>query len=321
MKTEQPAIKKLFGNSTFREIHQWLRETLPPLGFQEEPGGDRGLYDEAKFKRSDVEVTFIYDKRENEYDLSAKAGPGEKGPIAGFVAWGPALFNPESRTETYQRFKNWLEEKPLQAVAPAESVPVEQTSSANPLGNSRKLSALQAHELTLSIGKVVGFTEEDLNANRNGEFPLEQRQKILLKNWWVVLIMALAAAYTLWMVIPMWLPSPAFIDGAVCFSVLNFGLLFFVLSVLYISAYGARGVFAALLGRKIEQGEGIALLSSGESGFGKSRRAYHTLTIPKAIFWEIPERIYNVLETGLCYHIYYVPRTRYLLSLEVLPQG
>jgi hypothetical protein len=115
----------------------------------------------------------------------------------------------------------------------------------------------------------------------------------------------------------MWSP-PAFIDDAIIFTIINFGLIFFILGVLYLSAFGARGVFTALLGQKIEQVEGVAHISSRTSGVGKSRRTQYFLEIYQAVSLEIPEQVYDVLVDGLYYRIFYVPRTRYLVSAEAL---
>jgi hypothetical protein len=175
----------------------------------------------------------------------------------------------------------------------------------------------QAREFTLLIQKVIGVSEEDLAANRNGEFPSAQRLKILQKNWLWVLVFVVIIAYFLWQVFSMWLP-PTFIDDAVIFTIINLGLMFFILGVLYFTTFGTRGVFTALLGQKVEQVEGVAHISSRTSGVGKSRRTQYFLEIYQAVSLEIPEQVYNVLVDGLYYRIFYVPRTKYLVSAEVL---
>jgi hypothetical protein len=123
-------------------------------------------------------------------------------------------------------------------------------------------------------------------------------------------------AYILWQVIPMWLP-PMFIDDTIIFTVMNFGLMLIFLGVLYFTAFGARAVVTALLGQKIEQVEGVGNISSRTSGVGDTRRTSYFLEIPRFSL-EVSKRVYDVLVDGLYYRIFYVPRTKYLVSVEVL---
>jgi hypothetical protein len=175
----------------------------------------------------------------------------------------------------------------------------------------------QAHEFTLLIQKVIRFSDEELAANRNGEFPSTQRWKILQKNWLWVLIIVVISAFTLWQMIPMWVP-PMYIDDAIIYTIMSLGLMLFILVVLYFATFGVRGVFTALLGQKIKQAEGVAHISSRTSGVGKSRRTSYFLEIYQVISLEIPERVYDVLVDGLYYRVFYLAGTKYLLSAEVL---
>jgi hypothetical protein len=175
----------------------------------------------------------------------------------------------------------------------------------------------QAHEFTLLIQKVIRFSDEELAANRNGEFPSTQRWKILQKNWLWVLVIVVISAFTLWQIIPMWVP-PMYIDDAIIFTIMSLGLMLFILVVLYFATFGVRGVFTALLGQKIKQAEGVARVSSRISGYGKSQKTHYFLEIFQAVSLEIPERVYDVLVDGLYYRVFYLAGTKYLLSAEVL---
>lgn len=177
--------------------------------------------------------------------------------------------------------------------------------------------AQQAREFTGLFGKVIGFTEDELAANRAGKFPLAQRLKIVRKNWFIVLAFALITAYTLWQVIPM-LVNPAFLDDAILFTICNLGLLFFLAGVIYLSSIGAKGVLAALVGGKVKQVEGIAYTAARTVTTISSRREYYYLEIPGAISLEISKRVYDVLMDGLSCRICYSAHPRYLVSVEVL---
>jgi hypothetical protein len=98
--------------------------------------------------------------------------------------------------------------------------------------------------------------------------------------------------------------------------------MIFLVGAIYLSSIDAKGVFTALLGRKIEQVEDIACTTSRIVSTITSQKEYYCLEISfeisQIISLEIPKRVYDGLVDGLYYRIFYAPRTKYLVSVEVL---
>jgi hypothetical protein len=174
----------------------------------------------------------------------------------------------------------------------------------------------QAREFTVLFGQLLGFTETDIQANRNGELTFDQKLTLLKKSWWVILLVLAIVALALAQILPM-LIDPAFLSDSIIFTVIVSGLMFFVIGVIFLSSQDAKNLLALFEG-KIEQKEGIVQLAARTTGSGKSQTTHYYLGIGFDFELQIPQHTYEILIDGLFYHIFYTPRTKCLVSVEVL---
>lgn len=177
-------------------------------------------------------------------------------------------------------------------------------------------AAQQAREFTLLFGQLLGFTDEDIQANRNGEFIFNQKMTIMKRSWWAILLILFIIALALSQIIPM-LMHPAFLDDAIMFTVCMGGLTFFVIGAILISSRDATNLLATFE-RKLDKKAGVVHLSERTTGYGKSRATRYYLGVGLDFELQISRRAYEVLVDGLDCRVYYAPRFKYLASLEVV---
>jgi hypothetical protein len=174
----------------------------------------------------------------------------------------------------------------------------------------------QAREFTLLYGQLLGFTETDTQANRNGEFTSDQKRVILKKGWWILLIILGYLGYVLSLILPMPI-DPAFIVDSIIFSTLVCGVAAILPVVVFVSVRDAKNILA-LFEKRVEQKEGVLQVISRTEGSGKSRATRYYLGMGFDFELQIPERTYEVLIDGPYCRIYYTPRMKYLAGVEVL---
>jgi hypothetical protein len=177
-------------------------------------------------------------------------------------------------------------------------------------------AAQQAREFTLLFGQALGFTDEDIQANRGGEFTFNQKMTVVKRGWWAILLIALILALAVAQIAPMLTP-PAFLDDAIIFTICVGGLAFFLIGVILISSRDAKNLLS-LFERKLEQKEGFGLVSKRTTGFGKSQQTQYYLALGGDFELQISRRAYAALPNGLRYRVYFTSRFKYLAGLEVL---
>lgn len=161
------------------------------------------------------------------------------------------------------------------------------------------------------LAQVNAFRAEDLAANRNGEVTPAQRIKPLGQSL-TGIISSLAAfgfgAFFYFQIVPE-IQDPAalfMLMGPALFLVLFFLLgLLMALSGLLDMAFPS---IASIEGKAHKQ---------KRTGGGRSRSTRYYYVIGNQHF-QVSRRAYNALVEGLTYRIYYLPRTRKLVSIEVL---
>ena len=126
-------IEKQIKNAVFKEMYLFLKETLLPLGFDEQYYMGQWLDYHVSFTRGLVLVTIMYEIRERFYELSATTDSGRK-KLIGDPENGREVtdfefrlfFQPEEnekgkyklpdkdqRAREYEKFKQWLIEKQI----------------------------------------------------------------------------------------------------------------------------------------------------------------------------------------------------------------
>ena len=177
--------------------------------------------------------------------------------------------------------------------------------------------AQQGREFTSLFGKLLGFSETDIQSNRNGEFTFNQKMIIIKKSWWLFLTLLFSLGFVLWALGPALIPSTLAGDTTIIFWLLCPGVVTILVFVLILGGLKDGGNLLALFERTVEKKEGIACLSERTSGYGKSRTTHYYLGIDNFEL-QISQRAHEVLVDGLYYRVYYTPRLKYLASLEVL---
>jgi len=173
----------------------------------------------------------------------------------------------------------------------------------------------QMREFTLLFEQLLGFTDDDIQANRSGELTSNQKMTIVKKSWWVILLMLFIIALALSQILPMFIP-PVFLDDAIVFTVCVSGLGLFLIGVILLGSMDARNLLSLFEG-KLENMEGVVHLSERTTGYGKSRATHYYLGID-TFELRISQHAYEVLIDGLYCRVYYTPRFKYLASVEVL---
>jgi hypothetical protein len=176
--------------------------------------------------------------------------------------------------------------------------------------------ANQAREFTLLFGQLLGFTEEEIQANRNSEFTASQKITIIKKNWWLFFTTLIALGYVLWALGPALIPSALMGDTTIIFWLICPGAITLLTLILIFGGMkDVRNLFA-LSERKVEQKEGAIHLWERTSTHGKSRTTHYYLSVNK-LELQISQHVYEVLINDLYCRVYYTPRFKYLASLEV----
>ena len=102
-----PKEKRFAGDSAFQDIHRFCRETLVPLGFEEQIK-DTDLFPQITYTRPNISIWIDYDIRDKEYGMSVTAEG-----LSHFGALTPDLKSKEARAETFKRFQAWLKENQI----------------------------------------------------------------------------------------------------------------------------------------------------------------------------------------------------------------
>ena len=183
----------------------------------------------------------------------------------------------------------------------------------------QQASQLAPYQLTRLLGDAMGFSEEDLRANHDGEFPSAQRMKILKKNGPMGLVLGLITVYSLLQVIPMWI-DPVFMDDTILFTICQGGLFLMLIGAILLVSIGARGVIAALFERKIEQVEGITRASVRARARQVTK---YYLEIPQTISLEVSKQVHDRWVNGCTARLFHTRSTKYLVGVEILrmPSG
>lgn len=161
------------------------------------------------------------------------------------------------------------------------------------------------------LAQANGFSVEDVAANRNGEVTPAQRIKPLpqLVSGVVFSLVALAFGSFFYFQI-----VPEIEDSA--------ALLMLVVPALFLAIFFLLGGWMALSGLldvsfpTVASIAGKARKEKRTSG-GRSRSTRYYYVIGNEYF-QVSRRAYNALVENLTYRIYYLPRTRKLISMEVL---
>lgn len=163
--------------------------------------------------------------------------------------------------------------------------------------------------LTEILAQANGFTLDDLAANRNGEVTSSQRMKPLTGVMMGMLIGLVALAFGglfFFQVFPNVEPGEALAAMVVPALVLGVFAL--------IGGWMVVGGLLDMSISSIEQAQGPGRKEKRTSG-GKSRSTRYYYVIGGKSF-QVTRRAYTALMDGLDYRIYYLPRTKKLVSIE-----
>lgn len=161
------------------------------------------------------------------------------------------------------------------------------------------------------LAQANGFSAEDLAANRNGEVTPSQRIKPLAQLIIGAVSSLVALAFGSFFYFQI---VPEIEDSAALFMLVVPAL---ILAVFFL--FGGWMVLSSLLDMSfpsVASIEGKARKQKHTSG-GRSRSTTYYYVIGEERF-QVSRRAYNALVEGLPYRIYYLPRTRKLVSIEVL---
>jgi hypothetical protein len=182
------------------------------------------------------------------------------------------------------------------------------------------LSATMTHQaspaqanaaLNQILASANGFSAEDVLANQQGEVTFAQRSKLFPKAVTGALIVLGSLAFSIPFVLgPLF--SNAKTPGA--FSI------FLILLLAILPVVGGFMLITALLDifmPKLEVFQGAAFKTHRVVNTGRSSHVEYYYTINQKRF-NVRQRAYTALVDGLEYRLYYLPRTKKLVSIEVL---
>jgi len=182
--------------------------------------------------------------------------------------------------------------------------------SAEQLGDGSPGAVSQA--LTRILAEANGYAAEDLQANRNGEVSPGQRNRLLKK--------AISGGGTtlFGIIFAMALFLPSLTQGRLPQDLTSLAIP--LAMVAYFLVSGGIALYKALadaLSGTVESVQGLATKSSEQRSSGRSRRRVYLYNIGNEKF-EVLRSAHAALLDGLEYRAFFAPRTRQLLSLELL---
>lgn len=161
------------------------------------------------------------------------------------------------------------------------------------------------------LASANGFTGDDFLANQNGSVTFAQRKKLFPAMLFGAAIILLPLIWMIPVALP-YLSSPANASSSnLLFVVMVFGIL---------SLFGFILMMRALLdvlAPGLQQVQGIVMKEQRVVSTGKGSHVEYYYTIGKQRF-TVNFRAYTALIDGLQYRIYYLARSKKLISIEVL---
>jgi hypothetical protein len=187
------------------------------------------------------------------------------------------------------------------------------------------LKRMEESQITALSAKQAGFTESDLEANRNGRLSFKQRILFLQRNWLILPVLVLIVL-NLWsfLSLPFMGGNPANLEfyrsmwGWTCGFAILMGLIFVVVQ----GFSDNRKKFSALFERKVLQTEGVLYAYTFDSVSTDSEDRKTITAVYRARIsdtqLEVTQNVYEVLPNEIFCRVYFTARTKYLLSWEAL---
>ncbi len=196
----------------------------------------------------------------------------------------------------------------------------------------------QKHSLEITIKRSLNFTNADLEANRSGKMSEEQRKNYRKKELFhpTLLTIILALLLILWNVLAIVTNSDLMIALAVSAAIILFSLPMFLKTYKIYSDFNLGNVLSCS-GKGSTQGSGsgdwLGWLDLGADLLGPAGNALSLFLGMFQLFlggnktrkyyfggkaFDIPEKSCAVLGEGFEYTVFYLPKTKKLLSIELV---